>query len=53
MQRYIMVGCKASINKNITGALIEVTHEQQYAARCHALQVKKSYLLPPLPKLMS
>jgi len=48
MQHDIMVSCKAGINNNnIRGALIEVMHAQQYAARCHALQVKK--LLPPSP----
>jgi len=41
MQHDIMIGRKAGINKNIRGAPIEVTHARQYAARCHALQVKK------------
>jgi len=41
MQHDITIGCKADINKNIRGAPIEVTHAQQYAARCHTLQVKK------------
>ena len=41
LQHYTTVNCKARINKNIRGALIEVTHAQQYAARCHALQEKR------------
>ena len=41
LQHYTTVNCKAGINKNIRGAPIEVTHAQQYAARCHALQEKR------------
>ena len=45
MQHYITVGCKAGINKNLGGALIEVNHAQQYAARCHAIQVLEEWVV--------
>ena len=48
LQHYTTVNCKAGINKNIRGALIEVTHVQQYTARCHMLQEKRE-VTPSLP----